>query len=67
MDPHRAQNTIKHCRITHEDRLFIIGSASFESLAEFITYYGKHPLYREVRLIYPITKEIARMHCFVSL
>ncbi|CAG2109981.1 unnamed protein product, partial [Medioppia subpectinata] len=42
----RAENKIKHCRIKREGRLYLIGSAEFESLTELIEYYEKNPLYR---------------------
>ena len=42
---------IKHCLIKQEGRLFIIGTAQFESLVELIQYYLKTPLYRKVSKI----------------
>lgn len=56
----RAEQKIKHCRIKQEGRLFIIGTAQFESLVDLVSYYEKHPLYRKVRLRYPVTEEIIR-------
>ncbi|XP_070574181.1 1-phosphatidylinositol 4,5-bisphosphate phosphodiesterase gamma-1-like isoform X2 [Ptychodera flava] len=54
----RAEGKIKHCRIKQEGRLFTIGTAQFESLVELISYYEKHPLYRKMKLKYPINKEV---------
>ncbi|CAG2176408.1 unnamed protein product, partial [Oppiella nova] len=54
----RAENKIKHCRIRREGRLYVIGSAEFESLTELIEYYEKNPLYRKVKLKFPATEEI---------
>ena len=62
----RAEQKIKHCRIKQEGRLFIIGTAQFESLVDLVSYYEKHPLYRKVRLRYPVTEEIVRARGVVS-
>ncbi|CAG2103251.1 unnamed protein product [Medioppia subpectinata] len=56
----RAENKIKHCRIKHEGRLYIIGNIQYESLVELISFYEKHPLYRKVKLKYPTNEEIVR-------
>lgn len=56
----RAENKLKHCRIKQEGRLFVIGTSQFESLVELVNYYEKHPLYRKVKLKYPINEEIIR-------
>lgn len=32
-------------------------SAEFESLVDLISYYEKHPLYRKMKLRYPINEE----------
>lgn len=54
----RAEGKIKHCRIQQEGRLFMLGSsAEFESLVDLVTYYEKHPLYRKMRLRYPINED----------
>jgi phosphatidylinositol phospholipase C gamma-1 len=54
----RAENKIKHCRIHVDGRLYIIGNAQFESLSELVEYYEKHPLYRKMKLKYPINEQI---------
>eukprot|EP00118_Oscarella_pearsei_P006498 m.29453 g.29453 ORF g.29453 m.29453 type:complete len:1306 (+) comp31169_c0_seq5:82-3999(+) len=54
----RAEGKIKHCRILLEGRLFTIGTAQFESLSELVEYYEKHPLYRKMKLKYPINETI---------
>jgi len=54
----RAGGKVKHCRIKREDRLFTIGSATFESLNELVEYYKKNPLYRKMKLRYPVTKQL---------
>ncbi|XP_048385291.1 1-phosphatidylinositol 4,5-bisphosphate phosphodiesterase gamma-1-like isoform X3 [Stegostoma tigrinum] len=54
----RAEGKIKHCRIQQEGRLFMLGSsAEFESLVDLVNYYEKHPLYRKMKLRYPINEE----------
>ena len=54
----RAEGKIKHCRIKQEGRLFIIGNASFESLLELVQYYEKQPLYRRMKLRYPVNSTL---------
>ena len=50
---------MKHFRIQQEGRHFVLGtSAYFESLVELVTYYEKHPLYRKMKLRYPVTEEL---------
>ncbi|KAK8783444.1 hypothetical protein V5799_010196 [Amblyomma americanum] len=56
----RVENKLKHCRIKQEGRLFVIGTAQFESLVELVNYYEKHPLYHKVKLKYPINEDIIR-------
>ncbi|XP_039609688.1 1-phosphatidylinositol 4,5-bisphosphate phosphodiesterase gamma-1-like isoform X1 [Polypterus senegalus] len=54
----RAEGKIKHCRIQQEGRLFMLGSsAEFESLVDLVSYYERHPLYRKMKLRYPINEE----------
>ncbi|XP_041986907.1 1-phosphatidylinositol 4,5-bisphosphate phosphodiesterase gamma-1 isoform X2 [Aricia agestis] len=56
----RSEREIKHCRIKQEGRLYIIGSVKFESLVELVSYYEKHPLYKKVKLWFPISEAIVR-------
>jgi len=66
----RAGGKVKHCRIKHEDRLFTIGSAEFESMSELVEYYKKNPLYRKVKLRYAVTEQMLAQHgrvCYFSL
>ncbi|XP_051929498.1 1-phosphatidylinositol 4,5-bisphosphate phosphodiesterase gamma-1-like isoform X2 [Hippocampus zosterae] len=54
----RAEGKIKHCRIQQEGRLFMLGSsAEFESLVDLVSYYEKRPLYRKMKLRYPINED----------
>ncbi|XP_037072934.1 LOW QUALITY PROTEIN: 1-phosphatidylinositol 4,5-bisphosphate phosphodiesterase gamma-1-like, partial [Pollicipes pollicipes] len=54
----RADRRIKHCRVRRDGRLYVIGTVQFESLVELVAYYEKHPLYKKVRLRYPVTEEL---------
>ncbi|PSN29961.1 1-phosphatidylinositol 4 [Blattella germanica] len=56
----RAEKKIKHCRIKQEGRLYTIGTSQFESLVELVSYYRRHPLYRKIKLWYPVNEEIIR-------
>lgn len=55
----RAEGKIKHCRIKREGRLFTIGTAQFESLVELVEFYRKHPLYKGMKLRYPINESVS--------
>lgn len=63
----RTQREIKHCRIKLEGRLYTIGTVKFESLVELVSYYEKNPLYKKVKLEFPISEEIVRKIITVSL
>lgn len=64
---HRAEGKVKHFRIQQEGRHFVLGtSAYFESLVELVTYYEKHPLYRKMKLRYPVTEELLERYSTVS-
>lgn len=54
----RAEGKIKHCRIRKEDRMYTIGDADFESLVALVAYYEKVPLYRKMKLRYPVDQEL---------
>lgn len=54
----RAEGKIKHCRIKLEGRLFLIGNAQFESLVELVSYYEKNPLYKKMKLRYPVNMSV---------
>ncbi|PVD20783.1 hypothetical protein C0Q70_18944 [Pomacea canaliculata] len=54
----RAESKIKHCRIKLDGRLFVIGNARFESLVELVSYYEKNPLYKKMRLKYPVNMQV---------
>lgn len=56
----RAEKKIKHCRIKVEGRLYTIGTVQFESLVELVSYYERHPLYRKVKLWYPVNEDVIR-------
>ncbi|KAK1156161.1 1-phosphatidylinositol 4,5-bisphosphate phosphodiesterase gamma-1-like isoform X1 [Acipenser oxyrinchus oxyrinchus] len=53
----RAEGKIKHCRVQQEGQLVILGNSEFDSLVDLISYFEKHPLYRKMKLRYPINEE----------
>ena len=53
-----AEKKVKHCLIKKEGRLFLIGTAQFESLVDLISHYEKTPLYKKVKLKTPVTEEL---------
>ncbi|XP_050360747.1 1-phosphatidylinositol 4,5-bisphosphate phosphodiesterase gamma-1 isoform X1 [Nymphalis io] len=56
----RTEKEIKHCRVKQDGRLFTIGTYNFENLVDLVSYYEKHPLYKKVKLWYPINDDIVR-------
>ncbi|XP_067931452.1 1-phosphatidylinositol 4,5-bisphosphate phosphodiesterase gamma-1-like [Watersipora subatra] len=54
----RAENKIKHCRIIPDTSSFSVGTATFDSLPELVAYYQKRPLYRNMKLRYPVNKAL---------
>lgn len=54
----RAEHKVKHCRITQDHRMYTLGDGAFESLVELVEYYQKHPLYRKMKLKYPLTDKL---------
>ncbi|XP_077635016.1 1-phosphatidylinositol 4,5-bisphosphate phosphodiesterase gamma-1 isoform X1 [Crocuta crocuta] len=53
----RAEGKIKHCRVQQEGQTVVLGNSEFDSLVDLISYYEKHPLYRKMKLRYPINEE----------
>uniref|UniRef100_A0A7M4FYU6 1-phosphatidylinositol 4,5-bisphosphate phosphodiesterase gamma n=1 Tax=Crocodylus porosus TaxID=8502 RepID=A0A7M4FYU6_CROPO len=53
----RAEGKIKHCRVQQEGQTVLLGNSEFDSLVDLISYYEKHPLYRKMKLRYPINEE----------
>lgn len=50
---------VKHCRILKEGTMYVLGGSSeFESLVELVEYFRKKPLYRKIKLRYPVTPEL---------
>lgn len=56
----RAYRKVKHCRINVEGRLYVVGELLFESLVSLVNYYTRNPLYRNVKLVYPISKDVLK-------
>ena len=53
-----ADKKVKHCLIKKEGRLYLIGTAQFESLVDLVSHYEKNPLYKKVKLKTPVTDEL---------
>uniref|UniRef100_A0A3B5AQM2 Phosphoinositide phospholipase C n=1 Tax=Stegastes partitus TaxID=144197 RepID=A0A3B5AQM2_9TELE len=50
---------VKHCRIQKEGDMYLLGTTTeFESLVELVEYFRKKPLYRKIKLRYPVTPEL---------
>lgn len=59
---------MKHCRIQKEGNLYLLGTTSeFESLVELVSYFRKKPLYRKIKLRYPVTPELVDRFSTVSI
>lgn len=43
-----------------EGRLYEVGPTKFESLIDLVNFYMKYPLYRKVKLCYPVSKDIVK-------
>lgn len=55
----RGDGMVKHCRIQKEGSMFLLGTTTeFESLVELVNYFRKKPLYRKIKLRYPVTPEL---------
>uniref|UniRef100_A0A8C4Z820 1-phosphatidylinositol 4,5-bisphosphate phosphodiesterase gamma n=1 Tax=Gadus morhua TaxID=8049 RepID=A0A8C4Z820_GADMO len=53
----RAEGKIKHCRVQQEGQIVVLGTSEFDNLVDLISYYEKHPLYRKMKLRYPINED----------
>lgn len=54
----RAEGKVKHCRITKSGRMYVMGDAEFDSLVNLVEYYEKVPLYKRMKLKYPVDAEL---------
>ncbi|KAJ3597022.1 hypothetical protein NHX12_003422 [Muraenolepis orangiensis] len=55
----RGDGKVKHCRINMEGGVVLLGnSIEFESLVELVNYFRQKPLYRKIKLRYPVTPEL---------
>ncbi|XP_075994360.1 1-phosphatidylinositol 4,5-bisphosphate phosphodiesterase gamma-2 [Genypterus blacodes] len=55
----RGDGKVKHCRIQREANMYLLGTTTeFESLVELVNYFRKKPLYRKIKLRYPVTPEL---------
>uniref|UniRef100_A0A665UAQ8 1-phosphatidylinositol 4,5-bisphosphate phosphodiesterase gamma n=1 Tax=Echeneis naucrates TaxID=173247 RepID=A0A665UAQ8_ECHNA len=53
----KTEGKIKHCRVQQEGQTVVLGTSEFDSLVDLISYYEKHPLYRKMKLRYPINED----------
>ncbi|XP_035012016.1 1-phosphatidylinositol 4,5-bisphosphate phosphodiesterase gamma-2 isoform X1 [Hippoglossus stenolepis] len=52
----RGDGKVKHCRIQKEGSMYLLGTTTeFESLVELVNYFKTRPLYRKIKLRYPVT------------
>ncbi|XP_028286873.1 1-phosphatidylinositol 4,5-bisphosphate phosphodiesterase gamma-2 [Parambassis ranga] len=55
----RGDGKVKHCRIEKEGNMYLLGTTTeFQSLVELVNYFKKKPLYRKIKLRYPVTPEL---------
>uniref|UniRef100_A0A8C2JJA4 Phosphoinositide phospholipase C n=1 Tax=Cyprinus carpio TaxID=7962 RepID=A0A8C2JJA4_CYPCA len=63
----RGEGMVKHCRIHKEGSMYVLGTSSeFESLLELVDYFRKKPLYRKIKLRYPVTPELVERFSSVN-
>lgn len=63
----RGDGKVKHCRIQKEGNMYLLGTTTeFESLVELVNYFRKKPLYRKIKLRYPVTPELVDRFSTVS-
>lgn len=59
---------MKHCRIQKEGPRYLLGTTTeFDSLVELVNYFRKKPLYRKIKLCYPVTPELVERFSMVSV
>ena len=59
-DSKENKGKVMHCTIKRDLKGFKMGSLQFESLNELIAHYVKNPIYKQVKLSYPVTEEVIR-------
>lgn len=63
----RGDGKVKHCRIQKEGNMYLLDTTiEFESLVELVNYFRKKPLYRKIKLRYPVTPELVDRFSTVS-
>uniref|UniRef100_A0A8C2BDT9 1-phosphatidylinositol 4,5-bisphosphate phosphodiesterase gamma n=1 Tax=Cyprinus carpio TaxID=7962 RepID=A0A8C2BDT9_CYPCA len=64
----RGEGMVKHCRIHKEGSMYVLGNSSeFESLMELVDYFRKKPLYRKIKLRYPVTPELVERFSSITI
>ncbi len=54
----RCGNKVKHCKITKEGVLYVLGEATFESLTNLVECHKKVPLFRKAKLLFPVDRDL---------
>nr|AGQ56873.1 phospholipase C gamma 2 [Paralichthys olivaceus] len=55
----RGDGKVKHCRIQKEGNMYLMGTTTeFESLVELVNHFKTRPLYRKIKLRYPVTPKL---------
>ncbi|XP_033988766.1 1-phosphatidylinositol 4,5-bisphosphate phosphodiesterase gamma-2 [Trematomus bernacchii] len=63
----RGDGKVKHCRIQKEGNMYLLGTTTeFESLVELVNYFKKKPLYRKIKLRYPVSPKLVDQFSTVS-
>ncbi|XP_063757266.1 1-phosphatidylinositol 4,5-bisphosphate phosphodiesterase gamma-2 isoform X1 [Eleginops maclovinus] len=63
----RGDGKVKHCRIQKDGNMYLLGTTiEFESLVELVNYFKKKPLYRKIKLRYPVTPKLVDQFSTVS-
>lgn len=52
---------MKHCRISRDGRLYLVGTKQFESIVGLVNFYSRNVLYRNIKLTKPVSKGQLKM------
>uniref|UniRef100_A0A671MFR7 Phosphoinositide phospholipase C n=1 Tax=Sinocyclocheilus anshuiensis TaxID=1608454 RepID=A0A671MFR7_9TELE len=64
----RGEGMVKHCRINKDGSMYVLGTSSeFESLLELVDYFRKKPLYRKIKLRYPVTPDLVERFSSITI
>uniref|UniRef100_A0A673LS52 1-phosphatidylinositol 4,5-bisphosphate phosphodiesterase gamma n=1 Tax=Sinocyclocheilus rhinocerous TaxID=307959 RepID=A0A673LS52_9TELE len=64
----RCEGMVKHCRINKDGSMYVLGTSSeFESLLELVDYFRNKPLYRKIKLRYPVTPDLVERFSSITI